>query len=662
MMSAPSRSSTGTYFFKLGWAIFLYIFTWSTLQISLRSVANNFKVPSLHHPGSGREDLCAWMEALDLMDLWRYMHPDTRDCTSPTRKNRLDYCLLTADFVQDHLVEFCHVRDRRWHIEDHIPVEFRLQAKLLRRGRQPPWRCPPWLLNDPSVRAYLTFSVSESGRGIKMFSVTAVNDAHDLLNAASTDQSLAAVEQAKLLLQTHLGAVKSRNQFKKFAADLHVSKRATSHFFRSPRQDCLRSPITGNQAADGSIRDDPVRIAEVIVSFFGVSFSNHFHRTFMACALPLVYDNQLLRGKMAKFQRRAHLSLQYKSGDRTLPANYRPLTLLNHDAKLGPKFLAYRMQTVLPTLIHEDQSGFIPGRSIRHSLLRFQDLQNFCKLHHPDACAILLDFAKAFDSVLWPALDLVLDHFGFWSNFLRLDRDFLHSNFCQYSAQWIACRCSCRGISVDPSSEPHLLLAFADDCTGLLENVDDVDGFLRLVDDYSSATSLRLNVSKTCVMPMSHHITRSKLEGLRETSPFKVLSVTNTVTLLGILQGATITPDMRFSWVLVKLRARCAIWKYRARTLRALLKAVAVIIRNFIHGNDTASDSACPGKSSHEWIYTSIQHGSLGLTPVKESIQAMHLKSVGASRFRVRYLVCCGQGYLAASSPILVFHLPPPVD
>ncbi|CAH0475294.1 unnamed protein product [Peronospora belbahrii] len=348
---------------------------------------------------------------------------------------------------------------------------------------------------------------------------------------------------------------------------------------------------------------------------------------------------------MTKFQRRAHLSLLYKSGDRTLPANYRPLTLLNHDAKLGPKVLAYRMRTVLPTLIHEDQSGFIPGRSIRHSLLRFQDLQDFCKLHHPDACAILLDFAKAFDSVLWPALDLVLDHFGFGPTFRAWIKTFytqlsvsillnvspgdpfvlgagvrqgdplspgLFVLFVEPMMNFLRSHFSCRGISVDPSSEPHLLVAFVDDRTGLLENVDDADGFLRF------------------------------------------LSVTDTVTLLGIPQGATITPDMRFSRVLVKLRARCAFWKYRARTLRgkvvflrsvilpllwytasvtcftaALLKAVAVIIRNFIHGNDTASDSACPGKFSHEWIYTSIQHGGLGLTPVKESIQAMHLKSLG---------------------------------
>ncbi|KAJ8507832.1 hypothetical protein ON010_g18931 [Phytophthora cinnamomi] len=72
----------------------------------------------------------------------------------------------------------------------------------------------------------------------------------------------------------------------------------------------------------------------------------------------VIHDFQLSKGKMTKFQRRAHLSLLYKAGDRSLPGNYRPLTLLNHDAKLGPKVLAWRLGEVLPGIINEDQKGF----------------------------------------------------------------------------------------------------------------------------------------------------------------------------------------------------------------------------------------------------------------------------------------------------------------
>uniref|UniRef100_A0AAV1UIZ0 Endonuclease/exonuclease/phosphatase domain-containing protein n=1 Tax=Peronospora matthiolae TaxID=2874970 RepID=A0AAV1UIZ0_9STRA len=66
------------------------------------------KLPGLHHPGTGREDLHAWLDALGLMDSWRHMNPDGRDYTSPKRKNRLDYCFLTVDLVQEHLDKVCH--------------------------------------------------------------------------------------------------------------------------------------------------------------------------------------------------------------------------------------------------------------------------------------------------------------------------------------------------------------------------------------------------------------------------------------------------------------------------------------------------------------------------------------------------------------------------
>ena len=125
-----------------------------------------------------------------------------------------------------------------------------------------------------------------------------------------------------------------------------------------------------------------------------------------------------------------------------------------------------------------------------------------------------------------------------------------------------------RGILVDDSSEPHLFLAFADDCTGIMKNIDDADGCLQLVNDFSNATGICRNLRKTFVMPFSHRLSRSKLASLRATSPYKVLGVTNTEKLLGFLQGATITADARFCRILLKLRACYAIMKYRARTLR----------------------------------------------------------------------------------------------
>jgi hypothetical protein len=55
-------------------------------------------------------------------------------------------------------------------------------------------------------------------------------------------------------------------------------------------------------------------------------------------------------------QNRGVLNLLFKSGERENICNWRPLTLLNTDNKIIAKMLAERLKTVLPNLIHSDQT------------------------------------------------------------------------------------------------------------------------------------------------------------------------------------------------------------------------------------------------------------------------------------------------------------------
>ena len=54
----------------------------------------------------------------------------------------------------------------------------------------------------------------------------------------------------------------------------------------------------------------------------------------------------------------------YKKKDRTEISNYRPITLLNTDYKILTKTLALQLMEHIPTMVHKDQAGFIPKRSI----------------------------------------------------------------------------------------------------------------------------------------------------------------------------------------------------------------------------------------------------------------------------------------------------------
>lgn len=399
----------------------------------------------------------------------------------------------------------------------------------------------------------------------------------------------------------------------------------------------------------------------------------------------IIYAAQLARGRMTKFQRRASISLLYKKGDRSNPGNYRPITLLNHDAKFGPKILARRLGFILPKLLHPDQTGFTPGRSIRHALLRFQDLQKLSQEHGlQNAGAVMLDLAKAFDSVMWPALDQVLRHFGFGATFRDTVNTFYSGTLVSVLVNGTASKffelgCGVRqgdplspalfvvfiepmlnflrhetghlGIQIDPVSEPQHLLAFADDCTGFLSDLRNTPTFISAVQRYTKAAGLLLNVDKTAIMPFQalNPTVRRNLE----TEGLSVVPDDGSTILLGVSQSPTLTTSRRFDRLIPQLVARCLLWRYRARTLRGRAVILRTIIlpilwytaavtavprsvaeqverlcKAFLFKQPISTSASVRAPMLSAWMYWPTTKGGLGLPSIPHFAEALHLCSL----------------------------------
>ena len=82
-----------------------------------------------------------------------------------------------------------------------------------------------------------------------------------------------------------------------------------------------------------------------------------------------IYMQALNEGKLCRTARRGLISLLPKGNkDPAFLKNWRPLTLLNMDYKILAKLLALRLKKVMPTLIGEQQTGFMQERIIAENI------------------------------------------------------------------------------------------------------------------------------------------------------------------------------------------------------------------------------------------------------------------------------------------------------
>ena len=73
----------------------------------------------------------------------------------------------------------------------------------------------------------------------------------------------------------------------------------------------------------------------------------------------------ITKKEMSHSQKQAVITLIEKKGkDRNYLENWRPISLINIDAKIASKVIATSVIQVLPEIIHGNQTGYVKGRFI----------------------------------------------------------------------------------------------------------------------------------------------------------------------------------------------------------------------------------------------------------------------------------------------------------
>ena len=76
--------------------------------------------------------------------------------------------------------------------------------------------------------------------------------------------------------------------------------------------------------------------------------------------------------------------LEKKDKDKRKISNWKPISLINVDTKIGSKAIALRLQVILPSIIHYNQSAYVKRRTVFDAIRTIDDVLEYTERYKID--------------------------------------------------------------------------------------------------------------------------------------------------------------------------------------------------------------------------------------------------------------------------------------